>query len=71
MTAPWLDWQPIDSFPRDSESYLAVDSRVLDGFPQVVSWEPIGRLSVADAEISYNQHFFTHWARIPLPTGAA
>lgn len=68
MSEPWLDWQPIDTFPRDGETYLAVNNRVQGGFPQAVSWEVVGRLSVEDAQISYNPRFFTHWARIPLPS---
>lgn len=67
MSEPWLDWQPISTFPKDGDGYLAVDSRVLDGFPQIVFWDE-GALHVPDAEIAYNEHFFTHWARIPLPS---
>jgi hypothetical protein len=70
MSEPWLDWQSIETFPRDGEAYLATDDRVEGGFPQVVCWEVIGRLSVPDADITYAPHFFTHWARIPSPPAA-
>lgn len=66
MSEPWLDWQPIESFPKDGEGYLAIDDRVQGGFPSVVYWNK-GRMHVSDAEISYSEGFFTHWARIPIP----
>jgi hypothetical protein len=39
MSEPWLDWQPIETFPRDGEGYLAIDDRVQGGFPSVVYWD--------------------------------
>lgn len=60
-------WQPIETFPRDGEAYLATDNRVEGGFPQVVYWEDTGRLAVPDAQISYVPHFFTHWMPLPAP----
>ncbi len=63
MSEPWLNWQPIKTFPQDGEAYLATN----DGFPQVVFWD-VGRLYVPDASISYMPEFFTHWAKIPMRT---
>ena len=65
MSEPWLDWQPIETFPCDGEAYLADDDRVEGGFPQVVFWDD-GRLHVSDAGIAYSPGFFTHWAKIPM-----
>jgi len=71
MSEPWLDWQPIDTFPQDGEVYFATDNRVDGGFPQAVFWEPSNRrLWVPDADLSYSPGFFTHWARIPSPPAA-
>lgn len=67
MSEPWLDWQPIDTFPQDEESYLVTDSRLAGGFPQIVYWNQ-GSLSVPDAHISYLPKAFTHWARVPHPS---
>jgi hypothetical protein len=62
------DWQPIETFPRDGECYLATDNRVDGGFPQVVFLdEDTGRLSVPDARIGYSPAFFTHWMPLPEP----
>jgi len=66
MSEPWLDWHPIDTFPRDEESYLVTDARLVGGFPQVVFWQE-ETLHVPDASISYLPKAFTHWARIPMP----
>jgi hypothetical protein len=48
MSEPWLKWEPIETFPRDGEAYLADDDRVAGGFPQVVFWDDDGRLHVSD-----------------------
>lgn len=69
MAEPWLDWQPVETFPQDGNSYLATDGRVCDGFPQVVYFEN-GRLCVPDSGICYAAAFFTHWAKIPRPPTA-
>lgn len=64
MSEPWLDWEPIATFPQDGEPYLADNERV--GFQQVVFWDDDdGRLHVPDASISYAPEFFTRWAAIP------
>ncbi len=63
--SPWVDWQPIKTFPQDGDVYLADDERVDGGFPQVVFWDDDGRLHVLDAGISYMPDFFTRWAKIP------
>lgn len=64
MSEPWLQWEPIATFPRDGEAYLADDDRVDGGFPQVVFWDD-GALCVSDTETKYSLGFFTHWAKIP------
>lgn len=64
MSEPWLQWEPISTFPQDGEAYLANNEDVDGGFPQVVYWD-VGRLHVSDAGISYAPGFFTHWAAIP------
>lgn len=64
---PWLNWQPMTTFPSDGNPYLAIDDRVNGGFPQIVFWDE-GALRVSDAKIVYGVRFFTHWARVPLPT---
>lgn len=61
-----LDWQPIASFPRDGNKYLATCDEIAGGFPQVVYYDD-GRLHVPDARISYGIEFFSHWARISQP----
>jgi len=68
MSEPWLDWHPIETVPEDDEDYLVVDAKLDGGFPQVVYWDNDRQLlCVSDADIGYNKHCFTHWARIPLP----
>lgn len=60
------EWQPISTFPRDGETYLATNNCVEGGFSQVVYWER-DRLAVQDVGISYDPAFFTHWMSIPKP----
>ena len=68
MSEPWLDWQPIATFPRDEECYLVTDKRLDGGFAQIVYWND-GHLSVPDASISYSPGAFTHWSSVPQPSG--
>jgi hypothetical protein len=61
-----MNWQPIETFPKDEDDFFATDDRVSGGFTQVVYWNPdTGRLHVPDAQISYAWGFFTHW--MPRP----
>jgi len=67
QTQPWLDWQPIATFPKDGETCLAANMNVKEGFFQGVYYNEDGRLQIQDTEISYIPEFFTHWTKIPLP----
>lgn len=71
MSEPWLDWQPMATFPRDGNGYLVWDDRKMGGDPEVVFWNDGVRsggrcLATSDGPI-YHVETFTHWARIPGP----
>lgn len=70
MADPWLDWQPMETFPRDGEGYLVWDDRKMGGCPEVVFWDDAATtgwcLATSDGP-SYHRETFTHWARIPSP----
>jgi hypothetical protein len=72
MSEPWLDWQPMATFPRDGHGYLVCDDRTLENF-EVVFWDDDATnaqhgwcLSTSDGP-TYHVEAFTHWARVPLP----
>lgn len=72
MSEPWLDWQPMSTFPRDGNGYLVCDDRTMDNF-EAVFWDDEATnahsgwcLSTSDGP-TYHVETFTHWARVPLP----
>jgi hypothetical protein len=67
--APWLDWQPMSTFPRDGHGYLVWDARTLENF-ETVFWDDEvtngWTLGTSDGP-HYHPEAFTHWARVPGP----
>lgn len=73
MSQPWLNWQPMSTFPRDGEGYLVWNDRVMGGNPEVVFWDDEapkasdGWCLQTDDGPAYHVAAFTHWAAIPSP----
>lgn len=67
---PAGSWQPMETFPRDGESYLVCDRRILDGFQQVVFFDDEAKnrwcLSTSDGP-TFHFDAFTHWMKLPRP----
>lgn len=70
MSEAWLQWETIETFPRDGNAYLVCSDRVQDGNCEVVFFDDEAStgycLATSDGP-NYHPDTFTHWARIPLP----
>ena len=70
MSEPWVNWQPISTFPRDGEAYLVCDNRIMGGDHEVVWFDDEVKtgwcLATSDGP-HYHIDKFTHWAKLPEP----
>ena len=67
-----MNWQPIDTAPKDGSSFLAVDARVRDWQMVIFYDAPYEKgspfiWSVPDSTSAYHKDMFTHWMPLPEP----
>lgn len=67
------DWQPIETAPKDGESFLAVDAnngpeyRVVYYDDDPLHLPYIWHVEDAGAGFNHHENFFTHWMPLPEP----
>ncbi len=62
-------WQPIETAPKDGNSILLTDARVI-GWTQVAAWEEDhGGWQADDSSAIWHKDMFTHWRPLPPPPG--
>lgn len=64
-----MEWQPIETAPKDGSYILVCDSRVAGGFMNVVSYTEEDYPNVWETQefLAYHKAAFDYWSPLPEP----
>lgn len=65
-----MEWQPIDTAPRDGTPVLLASDQIAGGYQVVASWESDGNPGwECECHTRYHPDAFTHWQRLQAGPG--